>query len=585
MIWFLLILVLGLTIFSIVLFIIISRLQGRVAELIKEKEVISVRTSQTVREIRASFEVASAQALATYDQKVADLSIEAERIRQHYENEARKLIESRSAEVTQLMEELESLKVYTSLKDAEADVSIRLSMALTEAEALSNEAAALMQNAKDEGIKERAEAQSRVRAIQKEADALLAQARSDALRILADAERRAEEVGGDAFRSLRDKEVIEDALSAIRNAVEGYGDRYIVPTHSILDDLVENFGHTAAGESLRAARELSISMVESGGAATCDYVEANRRETAIRFVIVAFNGRVDAILSRSKHDNFGSLEQEIRDAFSLVNLHGQAFRNARILKPYLDARLAELRWATVVHELKKKEREEQRQIQEQIREEEKARREYERAIQEAAREEDAIRRAMEKARAEVAKASDDERMKFEAELMELNQRLIEAEAKNQRALSMAQQTRSGNVYIISNIGSFGEEVVKIGMTRRLEPFDRIKELGDASVPFGFDVHALIRSNDAPALERSLHTAFEEFRVNKVNYRKEFFRVPLVKIRELVTAQALEATFTMAAEAKEYRESLAVAKMSPEERQRFYESGILEEALKVEEAED
>ncbi len=227
-----------------------------------------------------------------------------------------------------------------------------------------------------------------------------------------------------------------------------------------------------------------------------------------------------------------------------------------------------MRWAVVVAELKQKEREEQRRIQEQIREEEKARRDYERAMQEAAREEEAIRRAMEKARAEVAHATEQERAALEAELVALNQRLIEAEDKNKRALSMAQQTRSGNVYIISNIGSFGEEVFKIGMTRRLEPNDRVKELGDASVPFEFDVHAMIRSDDAPGLERLLHTSFEEFRINKVNYRKEFFRVPLERIRAVVTERALEATFTLAAEAREYRESLALVKMKPEERGLF-----------------
>ena len=286
-------------------------------------------------------------------------------------------------------------------------------------------------------------------------------------------------------------------------------------------------------------------------------------------MIDAFNGRVEAILSRAKHDNYGTLEQEIRDAFALVNLNGVAFRNARIQQSYLDARLAELHWAVAAQELKRKEREEQRRIQEQIREEEKARRDFERAQQEAAREEELIRKAMEKAQQEASQATEEERRKIEAQLAELQQKLSEAEAKNQRALSMAQQTRAGNVYIISNVGSFGDDVLKIGMTRRLEPLDRIKELGDASVPFEFDVHAMIRSDDAPTLERALHAEFEEHRLNKVNYRKEFFRVPLQAIREFVAARRLEATFTMAAEAREYRESVALAKMTPKERERYH----------------
>ena len=390
----------------------------------------------------------------------------------------------------------------------------------------------------------------------------------EAAQSIADAERRAQEIGGDAYVALRDKQTLDQAVVAIQNVINGYGDRYVVPTHSLLDDLAADLGHTAAGEALRAARDQSRTMVIDGLAATCDYVEKSRRDTAIRFVIDAFNGRVDAILSRSKHDNFGTLSQEIRDSFSLVNLNGEAFRSARVSEIYLDARLNELRWAVAVHELRLKEREEQRRLQEQIREEEKARREYERALQEAAKEEENIRRAMSKAREEVEYANAQDRVKFEAELGELRQRLSEAEAKSQRALSMAQQTRSGHVYIISNVGSFGEDVIKIGMTRRLVPNERIQELGDASVPFGFDVHAMIRSDDAPALERELHGRFEEARVNKVNYRKEFFRVPIQQLREFVTERGLEASFTLTADAREFRESLAVEKMTPAERRRF-----------------
>lgn len=95
---------------------------------------------------------------------------------------------------------------------------------------------------------------------------------------------------------------------------------------------------------------------------------------------------------------------------------------------------------------------------------------------------------------------------------------------------MAQQTKSSYVYIISNFGSFGDGVFKIGMTRRLEPLDRVRELGDASVPFTFDVHALIYSEDAPALEAELHRHFNEHRLNLVNNRKEFFRVDLDELK-------------------------------------------------------
>ena len=108
---------------------------------------------------------------------------------------------------------------------------------------------------------------------------------------------------------------------------------------------------------------------------------------------------------------------------------------------------------------------------------------------------------------------------FNTQIEMLERDLAEAHAKFERAQAMAEKTRSGYVYVISNVGSFGADVVKIGLTRRLDPSDRIRELGDASVPFVFDTHAIIYSEDAPALERALHAEFEPVRVKAQNYRK------------------------------------------------------------------
>ncbi|SSH60204.1 Chromosome segregation ATPase [Klebsiella pneumoniae] len=121
---------------------------------------------------------------------------------------------------------------------------------------------------------------------------------------------------------------------------------------------------------------------------------------------------------------------------------------------------------------------------------------------------------------------------------------------------MAQQTRSGHVYVISNIGPFGENIYKIGVTRRLEPIDRVRKLGDASVPFSFDVHAMIYSDYAPSLENHLHKAFNDKQVNKVNSHKEFFHVGIKDIKLTIKEMSIDAHWTMFAEAKEYRESIA-----------------------------
>ena len=116
--------------------------------------------------------------------------------------------------------------------------------------------------------------------------------------------------------------------------------------------------------------------------------------------------------------------------------------------------------------------------------------------------------------------------------------------------------RAGYVYIISNIGAFGENVFKIGMTRRLDPQDRIDELGDASVPFNFDVHAMIFSDDAPALENALHKAFEDRKLNMVNQRREFFNVTLDEIKEVVKKNFDKTVeFVDVPDAEQYRVSM------------------------------
>ena len=517
----------------------------------------------------AKFQAAVVEGQKLVDQQLAEMKQESERVRLHYEKEAREALEAADALVNKTIKDLEALRKYEGVRDVEAEAQRLLTEALKETTALRAEAQTLLEQSRNAATEERSQASRKAKEVREQADDLLDRATRDAGRIVEEAHKRAEQIGGDAYIALRDKETLERGVQSLWNTVEGYGDRYVIPTRSLLDDLASDFGHTEAGEALKSAREQTRRMVEERQASACNYVETDRRDRANRFVVDAFNGRVDAIQTRIKHDNYGTLEQEMRDAFALVNLNGIAFRDARILPAYLDARLAELKWAVVVQELKRKEREEQRRLKEQMREEEKARREYERAMKEAEEEEEIIKKALEKARLEIELANVDQKAKFEEQIAMLNQKLVEAEAKNQRAISMAQQTRKGTVYIISNVGSFGEGVFKIGMTRRLEPDDRIKELGDASVPFEFDVHAMIPSDDAPALEYLLHTEFDDARINQVNFRKEFFRASIDRLKSVLASRNIEASFTMLADAHEYRESQALSKMTPEEREKYH----------------
>lgn len=192
-------------------------------------------------------------------------------------------------------------------------------------------------------------------------------------------------------------------------------------------------------------------------------------------------------------------------------------------------------------------RQEQARIRAQIREEERLAREIDKKVREAEREQSAIAAALEKA-LEKAKGE------HSAEVELLRARLKEAEENAQRAKSQAQMTRAGHVYVISNIGSFGEGMLKVGMTRRLEPMDRVKELGDASVPFPFDVHMMISSDDAPTLENALHRELHNKRVNKVNFRKEFFHTDIEVIRGIVEQNHGKVDYVADPEALQFRET-------------------------------
>lgn len=482
------------------------------------------------------------------------------------------------------------LSKYEGIVDVDAEIQKKQAVADAEIQSSKNAAAAELTAAKQEAAELRARGKASYDAAVKSAELKLSSVDDEAKRIIAEAEARAKEISGDAYEMAGKAKQYAETAAAMKNVIDGYGDRYLKPTYSLLDDLAADFGHTEAGQKLKLARENSARMIKSGSAAICDYVETNRKVTAINFVIDAFNGKVDSILSKTKKDNYGTLEQKIKDAYELVNYNGRAFRNAAITPGYLAARLEELKWGVIVQELKAQAQEEQRRLREQIREEERARREYEKAMKDAAKEEEMLRKAMEKAQKQIETATEAKRAEYEAKMEELKQKLAEAEERGQRALSMAQQTKHGNVYVISNVGSFGENVYKVGMTRRLDPLERVKELGDASVPFPFDVHAVIESDDAPALETALHKALSLMQVNKVNPRKEFFRVAISDIKSMTENMGCSASWTMEAEAAEYRETLAIEeamKDNPDARRRWeeYTASITTSAATASTAED
>ncbi len=199
-------------------------------------------------------------------------------------------------------------------------------------------------------------------------------------------------------------------------------------------------------------------------------------------------------------------------------------------------------------EVKKDEaRREQQIIKERIRDEQKAQKEKDEILKKLEQEEAAFEKAYEKAK---AKFKDE----HSAEVEMWKQKYEEAKAEKERVKSQAELTKAGHVYVISNVGSFGEQIFKVGMTRRLEPLDRVKELSDASVPFPFDVHMMISCENAPELETALHRELNKSRINKVNLHKEFFKTDINEIAKYVEKHHGKIEYRAKAEAFEYNET-------------------------------
>lgn len=275
-----------------------------------------------------------------------------------------------------------------------------------------------------------------------------------------------------------------------------------------------------------------------------------------KLMLRSFNGECDSAIAKVRWNNIGNMEARIEKAYESINKLGSTHQ-ITITKDYFDLKLQELRLEFELQEKLYQEKEEQRKIKEQMREEEKAQREIEKARKEAEEEEERNEKALQKAKAEIEKAKGQELELLTEKIKLLEENLQKAHELKERAISRAQLTKSGHVYIISNIGSFGDSVYKIGMTRRLEPMDRIDELGDASVPFDFDVHGMIYSENAPELENILHKKLEPKRINLVNLRAEFFNTTIDVIEVIINELNLNIQLTKIAEAKEYRKTLSI----------------------------
>ena len=250
-------------------------------------------------------------------------------------------------------------------------------------------------------------------------------------------------------------------------------------------------------------------------------------------IIRNFNIECDICIDKVKFSNYQSSKERIFKAYEMQNRLNET-NNIEINYDYYKLKIDELNLAFEYQQKKKEEKEELRIKRELLREEEKVAREIEERRKEYEKEQLHYENAMKRLEEQIGVEKSEERKEFLIERKNEIENNIRDVDKAMADLDYREANkRAGYVYIISNIGAFGENIYKIGMTRRLEPEERIAELSGASVPFKFDIHAMIFSDDAPKLEAALHHAFEDKKLNLVNGRKEFFRVTLDEIKAVV----------------------------------------------------
>ncbi len=283
------------------------------------------------------------------------------------------------------------------------------------------------------------------------------------------------------------------------------------------------------------------------------------RKDALKLALRSFNSESEYCIDNVKFSNLEKMEERIRRSFETCN----KLLNATSIfwkDVVLERKLQELYLGHEYQVKRQEEKEAARQAREDQREQEKLEKEIRDARAKIDKERRHFTSALQKLQQRLSVAADQkERDDLQTRINEITQQNSKLDEEEKQLDYRELNARAGYVYVISNIGAFGIDIYKIGMTRRLEPMDRVDELGDASVPFRFDVHALVFSDNAPALEAKLHSHFAAGRLNKVNGRKEFFRADLNQIEAVIRAN-YDAVVEMvhAAPAEQYRESIRLA---------------------------
>lgn len=367
------------------------------------------------------------------------------------------------------------------------------------------------------------------------------------------------------------KELLDDELVGVQNRLDRLKEEVVETNDTVL---LQSFGlYTPRFDFVKAddykARLLEIrakqkDMVKAKTAVsgskswTVNGSEAKGRKMVSdmqKLLLRAFNSECDDIVEHVTYSNIEASEKRITASRDAISKLGDMM-SIGITSGYYKLKIDELHLAFEYAQKKQDEKEAQKEARAQMREAAKLAKEIEAARLKLEKEQSHYQNALSKLDTQLANASDEDRPAIEAKREQLVRQLDKIDKEFKDVDYREANQKAGYVYIISNIGAFGENVYKIGMTRRLDPMDRVDELGDASVPFDFDVHAMIFSDDAPKLEAALHNAFADRKLNFVNQRREFFNVSLDEIKRVVKEnfdKSIE--FTEIAPAEQYRESL------------------------------
>ncbi|MCD8147768.1 MAG: DUF4041 domain-containing protein [Clostridiales bacterium] len=454
--------------------------------------------------------------------------------------------------------DLERLARYQTITDAKTEAANIRDVAKQDADQMKSVAYAEATHAKEDAQQSAAQTKNA--------------AEAEAAQIVAEAQRKAEEIAGDAKRAIAEAEARASEFSEVQSKLATAKSQLVEVEEEVL---MQSFGLYKPQFSFATSAEYKVrlndlrakekAMLKDGTAATGSSTwtvngsEAEGKKMVRnmqKLLLRAFNGECDVLVEKVKFNNLEATEKRMvasRDAISKLG----TIMKVSITPAYFSLKVQELHLAYEYQVKKQEEKEAAKEARQKQREEAKAAKELENARKKLEKEQNHYSNALSRLDAQIQNATDEKELadlKQKKAEMETQLATIDQEMKDVDYRSANQ--KAGYVYIISNIGAFGENVYKIGMTRRLDPMDRVDELGDASVPFNFDVHAMIFTDDAPGLEAALHNAFADRKVNFVNQRREFFNVTLDEIKKVVRENYDKTVeFVDVPPAEQYRESL------------------------------